>query len=143
MQKMVKPSVIKLKNIQNSHSVKNQKSYDHLDAEKAFEKIQYLFIEKTQLIRYRRNVLNIIIAISEKSTPYITLSGKRQVNALEISNMRVGTSLVVQRLRLCAPLRGAMQGHSIPVWGSRFYMLIPYTITKTWHSQICIILKKK
>ena len=76
--------------------MKNQKSYDHLDAEKAFEKIQYLFIEKTQLIRYRRNVLNIITVISEKSTAYITLTGKRQVNVLEISNIRVGTSLVAK-----------------------------------------------
>ena len=93
--------------VKNIHSVKNQKSYDHLGAEKAFEKIQYLFIEKTQLIRYRRNVLNIITAISEKSTAYITLSGKSQVNVLEISNIRVGTFLVVQWLRLCAPLQGA------------------------------------
>ena len=100
--------------------MKNQKSYDHLDAEKAFEKIQYLFIEKTQLIRYRRNVLNIITVISEKSTAYMTLTGKRQVNVLEISNIRVGTSLVAKTL--CS-LAGGLD--SIPVWGSRYIYHIP------------------
>ena len=118
--------------------MKNQKSYDHLDAEKAFEKIQYLFIEKTQLIRYRRNVLNIITVISEKSTAYITLTGKRQVNVLEISNIRVGTSLVAKTL--CS-LAGGLG--SIPVWESRCCMLIPYTITKTWHAKYILFFKRK
>lgn len=55
-------------------------------------------LEKTQLIRYRRNVLNIITVISEKSTVYMTPTGKRQVNVLEISNIRVGTPLVAKTL---------------------------------------------
>ena len=47
-----------------------------IDAEKAFEKIQHLFMVKIQLIMCRKNALNILVSIYDKPTAYIIPDSK-------------------------------------------------------------------
>ena len=68
----------------------------------------------------------------------------KDLNHLETLNCNLGTSLVVQWLRLCAPYAGGPG--SIPGQGTRSHVLqlkIPHSATKTWSSQINIFEKKK
>ena len=58
--------------------MKEKGSYDHVnDAEKAFDKIQQLFMIKTLKLGIGETYLNIIMVIHDKTTANIILNGKR------------------------------------------------------------------